>query len=158
MRRSISLARATHASVRAKKHLYDARIDEVEEYLGILRRKRDVLEMRMQGASEQIGDARDTLDQSLIPEVSMSSSDEDDDDRIPSDAIQLPPSSDNVDRSENSSSASSTDSPQFPITTSGHPSDDAGAVAAPAADWSAIGYSDGYTRLPELHKSSNVTA
>lgn len=102
MRRSLALARATRRSIQAEKLMYDARIDETEEYLGWLRRKRDILDIRAQDATEQIGDVRDEMDLAMTPECSISS-DEDEEDIMHAEAVRLPPSSDNIVSSDVSS-------------------------------------------------------
>jgi len=47
-------------------------INEIEEYLGILREEKAFIDMQMVEAEEQVGMVREVLDSEGIPEVSLS--------------------------------------------------------------------------------------
>lgn len=63
-------------------------IDEMEEYLGLLRAKRDIIHIQVSEAEEQVGLVREALDSDGIAEVCLS------DDEAPSSPSSLPHSSD----------------------------------------------------------------
>jgi len=69
----------------------------MEEYLGILREKRAVIQLTLTAADDQIGVVGDALDSSGIPETSLSDDDNDDNDSDDNDDFDgIPPfSSDN---------------------------------------------------------------
>lgn len=78
-RRALTLARAVRASLEAEENTVEHQINETEEYLGLLREKQAITQMRKAEAEEQVGMVRDVLDQDGIPEISMSDSGSDDD-------------------------------------------------------------------------------
>ena len=82
-------------------------INETEEYLGLLREKRAIIQTRVSDVEEKIGIAREVLDSDGIPEISLS----DDEDASSSD---YPPSSDFM-VMETSSADSGSDPDQISI-------------------------------------------
>lgn len=68
----------------------------MEEYLGLLRQQHALLLTEEADADQQIGNVRDILDQSRIPEYSQTDDEDGDKDEhtLFTDKLQLPPSSD----------------------------------------------------------------
>jgi hypothetical protein len=54
-------------------------INEMEEYLGILREKKAMIQLTLSAADDQIGTVGEALDSNGIPETSLSDDDDDDD-------------------------------------------------------------------------------
>jgi hypothetical protein len=71
-RQALSFARAVRASLKADEDSASMHIDEIEEYLGILREEKASIESQVAEAEEQIGMVREMLDSNGIPEVSLS--------------------------------------------------------------------------------------
>lgn len=118
-RRTVALARATRAALKAKERRYSTRIQEIEQYLGLLRNKRAIVQNRSADADEQMGYAMDILHQNHIPEESLS--DYEDDADGSSTYHCLPPSSDIriSDAGSSNSSCSDSESDDYPLTASG---------------------------------------
>lgn len=72
-RRVVALARATRLAIKTKERSLSARITEVEEYIGLLRQKRALIQNRGAEADEQMGMALNVLHQLGITEQAMSS-------------------------------------------------------------------------------------
>jgi hypothetical protein len=70
--RALSFARAVRATLKAKQDSASMHINEIEEYLGILREEKAFIDMQMVEAEEQVGMVREVLDSEGIPEVSLS--------------------------------------------------------------------------------------
>ncbi|KZP30722.1 hypothetical protein FIBSPDRAFT_926197 [Athelia psychrophila] len=94
IRQALRLARAARASIAAKKKAYAGKIEEVEQYLGLMQSRHLVLEQREADAYERIGDVRYVMSQNGIPEVSYSDSEGDDDGDDEAIALTHPPSVD----------------------------------------------------------------
>jgi hypothetical protein len=75
------------ATLKSKQDSASTHINEIEEYLGILREEKAFLDMQMVEAEEQVGMVREVLDSEGIPEVSLS------DDEQPSPSSSPPTSS-----------------------------------------------------------------
>jgi hypothetical protein len=71
-RQALSFARAVRASLKADEDSASMHINEIEEYLGILREEKASIESQVAEAEEQIGMVREMLDSNGIPEVSLS--------------------------------------------------------------------------------------
>lgn len=77
----------------AEEELNNRRIEEAEEYLGVLRSHHGVIMLQVDCADEEIGRVKHSLDTDGIPEISLS--DEEDNEESSSDYLH-PPSSDLV--------------------------------------------------------------
>ena len=91
----------------AEEEFATVHINETEEYLGLLREKRAIIQTRVSNAEEKIGMAQEVLDSNGIPEISLS----DDEDANSSD---YPPSSDFM-ATETSSADSGSDPDQISL-------------------------------------------
>lgn len=69
--RAIPFTRSVLLTLKAEDHSTSMKINETEEYLGVLRGKQVVVEMRMREADEQIGVVRDALRRAGIQELSL---------------------------------------------------------------------------------------
>lgn len=103
-RQRLSLANSVHRTLKAEEHTAELRINETEEYLGVLRRQKAIIQMQVSEAEEEIGSVRESLDNDEIPEISLS----DDEDDTSSD-IYPPLSSDQIARIDTSGSDGSSD-------------------------------------------------
>jgi len=63
------------ATLLAEEDSASKQIDEMEEYLGLLREKRALIQVRVSEADEQLGMVRDALDSDGIAEISQSDDD-----------------------------------------------------------------------------------
>ena len=61
-----------HATLLAEEDCASKHIDEMEEYLGLLRTKRAMIQVRVSEADEQLGMVREALDTDGIGEVPLS--------------------------------------------------------------------------------------
>ena len=90
-RRALSFARAVCATLKAKQDSASMHINEIEEYLRILREEKAFIDMQMVEAEEQVGMVREVLDSEGILEVSLS------DNKCPSPPSSPPASSSMLD-------------------------------------------------------------
>lgn len=85
-RKALSFARAVRATLQAEEQSALMHINETEEYLGLLRARKALIELRLSEADDQVGTVREILDSDGIPEISLS----DDED---SSSVVAPPTS-----------------------------------------------------------------
>lgn len=101
-RQRLSHANSVRQTLKAEEHVADLRINETEEYLGVLRRQKAIIQIQVSEAEEEIGSVRESLDSDEIPEISLS----DDEDDASSD-VYPPLSSDRITQMGTSSSDNS---------------------------------------------------
>ena len=85
-RKALSFARAVRATLQAEEQSAIMHINETEEYLGLLREKKALIELRLAEAHDQVGAVREVLDSDGIPEISLSDDEE-------SSSVTSPPTS-----------------------------------------------------------------
>lgn len=151
-RRTVALTRATRAALRAKDRRYTTRIQEIEEYLGLLRNKQAIVQNRYADADQQMGYAMDILYQNHIPEQSLSDYEDGMDDDLP------PPSDVIPDGGSSNGSCSDSDSDAYPITASStHPLGDVRVVEGLGEDeWVGTGVLEASTYSPAQEKLVHV--
>lgn len=107
-------------TLHAQEELEAMRINEAEEYLGLLRAKMAITQVQVAEADEQIGIVRELLNSDGIPEVSLS---DDEDDDLNSRPESYHPSSSGVMKFPESS-VSDTESECGPVEVSTSPNED----------------------------------
>lgn len=110
-RRSLSLARTNHSTILATKRVYLARIEQAEEYIGLLRQECALMDMDLVDADDDIAEVRGVLSMKAIAECSLS---EDEDESVA--PVYPPRSSSPSDPTKGSSPGrSSSSSDSYPI-------------------------------------------
>ena len=81
----LTFVRAVRATLKAKEEYTAKHIDKMEEYVGMLRVKRAMIQLKVSKADEQLGRVKEALDSDGIAEVSLSDNE--------SSSASLPPQS-----------------------------------------------------------------